>query len=412
MDNSNNTDEILAQFLAINPIDEKSARFFLDSSNWDINLALSNSYENNTTTNDVDSPEESDEYVMSAEEDNEELEEEESHSSKNERKSNALQEEAPRRSSRLGAQASTQKYNTRNSRINTLDFESEDDSEDRQDYFAGGEKSGVAIRGPGAEGEPDSSLVEKLIKKAQEYMKSSQNQNTENVATGSSFIGKGRSLDSSSTNADNLAQNDGNPDEPVYRNLSIWRNGFNFDDGKLHNFDDPNSQLLLDNILQGRAPLDVLNVKQGQAVELRITKRSDEDYSEEPKKRQVFSGSGHRLGAITSTIKVNSISDEYTSNAATSSSQNVSSTKPLVVDEDQPTTQLQIRLVDGSRIVIKVNLTHRVVDIMDEIEAMHSNPTNGREFILKVAFPSKILDKNSTVEEANLKNSVLVQQLV
>ncbi|KIM44344.1 hypothetical protein M413DRAFT_9470 [Hebeloma cylindrosporum] len=67
-------------------------------------------------------------------------------------------------------------------------------------------------------------------------------------------------------------------EETAIRNLTFWKDGFQFDDGELRRYDDPTQAQILHEINAGRAPPTVLNVRTGQRVELRVAKRTGEDY--------------------------------------------------------------------------------------------------------------------------------------
>jgi len=103
------------------------------------------------------------------------------------------------------------------------------------------------------------------------------------------------------------------------------------------------------------APPALLNVRVGQEVEVRIDKRTGEEYVE-PKGAKTFTGLGQRLGA-----PIHSVASEGGSAAAMPGSfPSSSSTPPLPresittrfeVDQTLPTTSVQIRLADGTRCV-------------------------------------------------------------
>lgn len=103
--------------------------------------------------------------------------------------------------------------------------------------------------------------------------------------------------------------------------------------------------------LSSRAPLSLLNVRHGQPVDVRVARRQDEDYVPPPKAPpKPFEGSGHRLGSPAPFAAPASPSGAAPGAYPSSSSSAAASSEPAVtVDESQPTTQLQIRLGDGSR---------------------------------------------------------------
>lgn len=114
-----------------------------------------------------------------------------------------------------------------------------------------------------------------------------------------------------------------------------------------------------------RAPLSLLNVRHGQPVEVRVVKRQEENYTPPPKAPpKPFEGTGNRLGSPAA----------YTPPPASSSAPGAfpSSSSNAVaptVDASQPTTNIQIRLGDGTKLVAKLNHTHTIGDIRQYIES-------------------------------------------
>lgn len=94
--------------------------------------------------------------------------------------------------------------------------------------------------------------------------------------------------------------------------------------------------------MSSRAPLSLLNVRHGQPVEVRVVKRQEEDYTEPPKAPpKPFEGTGNRLGSPAAYVAPNSAPGAFPSAA-------LSAVAPTV-DETQPTTNIQIRLGDGTK---------------------------------------------------------------
>ena len=99
-----------------------------------------------------------------------------------------------------------------------------------------------------------------------------------------------------------------------------------------------------------RAPPQILNVQNGQPVELRVARRTTEDYAPPAVgPTQVFSGTGNRLGApvppVTGTDQP--MPGRFNERAGTSEPERL--TTRFEVDQSQPTTSIQLRLVDGTR---------------------------------------------------------------
>ncbi|PVZ97505.1 hypothetical protein BB558_006538 [Smittium angustum] len=296
------------------------------------------------------------------------------------------------------------------SNIKTLDRDSSEEQSEKEeeDWYAGGEKSGISIKAPGSAQADSIDLVGKILKKAAERELS----DDESAPSNKNFKGKGKSMASSRNintfdegGSDRSEENQGQSGSggPVTRNLNIWRNGFSIEDGELYRFDNPHSRALLESILKGQAPIHLLNVLPGQEVELRISKRDNEDYVPPSPKLVPFAGAGVRLGGI-SPLSIQ---------GKPSGSVSKQDEEDIVIDESVPTTQIQVRLSDGSRLTLKLNVTHTISDIKRAIEKKKPESTKGRGFVLKTSFPSQTLsDENQTIEDAKLLNSVVVQHLV
>ncbi|KAF8157379.1 ubiquitin-related domain-containing protein [Mycena galopus ATCC 62051] len=169
-------------------------------------------------------------------------------------------------------------------------------------------------------------------------------------------------------------------------------------------YDDPANADVLAAIHAGHAPPSILNVRHGQRVDVQVTQRTSDDYVPPPPKP--FSGSGNRLGA-----PVPAASSTSSSTAAASAA-TASGPVSFEVDQTQPTTSVQIRLADGTRIVCRMNLTHTVRDLRNFING--ARPENlTRHYTIGTTFPNRTLDDNAaTIKEAGLANSVVVQRWV
>jgi UBX domain-containing protein 1 len=188
--------------------------------------------------------------------------------------------------------------------------------------------------------------------------------------------------------------------ETIIRHLTIWRNGIQIEDGELMRYDDPAHADVLEAINAGylllhfiyivimrfffrsEAPPSILNTHPNQHVELRVAKRITEDYVP-PRGLKLFAGSGHRLGAVvpdfTSNMEtsITSIPGTFPVADATLTRSTVQSSTidrdristRFEVDQLLPTTSVQIRLADGTRMVCRMNLTHTVLDIRNFINS-------------------------------------------
>lgn len=115
-----------------------------------------------------------------------------------------------------------------------------------------------------------------------------------------------------------------------------------------------------------------------------------------------FSGSGRTLGG----------SSGASSSQAAAAAAAAGSAPPGEwegVDESQPTTSIQLRLSDGSRMVARMNHGHTVADIRRFIRA--SRPDVAGAYALATGFPpAPIADESQSLEAAGLLNAVINQR--
>lgn len=112
--------------------------------------------------------------------------------------------------------------------------------------------------------------------------------------------------------------------------------------------------------LRSRAPLSILNVKFGQPVELRVAQRQSEPYQPPPKQpAKPFSGAGNRLGSpapdgITHASSASTAMPGGFSNVpAPATAVPPLGDVKMQVDESKPTTNVQVRLADGTKWVAR-----------------------------------------------------------
>ncbi|PCH34546.1 SEP-domain-containing protein [Wolfiporia cocos MD-104 SS10] len=304
---------------------------------------------------------------------------------------------------------------------------SEPEHREAESWFAGGERSGISVQNPNRPGStPGGSLVRDLLRRAAEGG-TVQPQELQ-TAHSTAFAGGGHTLGSDEVESQFIPDPNAAPAEPeeetAIRHLTFWRDGFSVEDGELMRYDDPANAQILQELNTGRAPPHILNVLPGQPVELRVVKRLQEDYVPSPKARsaQAFSGAGHRLGSPVPSFSGASSSSAgmpgsfppaASSSSVTSPGRSAESIQTrFEVDQTLPTTSVQVRLADGTRLVCRMNLTHTVRDIRNFINA--SRPENNtRPYVIMTTFPSRTLeDDTQTIKDAGLVNSVVVQRWV
>ncbi|KAH9952584.1 hypothetical protein BC827DRAFT_1372186 [Russula dissimulans] len=312
-------------------------------------------------------------------------------------------------------------------RFATLGDDNEDGDDEQQNYFAGGERSGINIQNPDRDPDvPGRNLMRDLLARA--VNDRPLEPEPERTSSSAAFSGGGYTLGSDEIDSTYVPDPNGPPDpaeETAIRHLTFWRDGFSVEDGELRRYDDPAQAQILSEINAGRAPPSILNVLPGQPVELRVSRRLEEDYVSTPRKG--FAGAGSRLGGVTPEPAIapqggmpGSFPAAGSSSAAAAaaaapppasrSHDPDSITTRFSVDQTKPTTSVQVRLADGTRMVARMNLTHTVGDLRSFINA--SRPENiVRPYTLGTTFPNRTLDDDSaTIDAAGLRNSVIVQR--
>lgn len=293
------------------------------------------------------------------------------------------------------------------------DDDDDDDDEKRESWFTGGERSGLSVQNPNsAQRVPGGDMVSDLLRRAAEGGRARP------PVTSNVFRGSGNTLGSDDIPSSVVPDPSAQGEDVAIRHITFWRNGFTIENGELLRYEDPNNTQILSQIHSGNAPPSLLNVRVGQEVEVRIDKRTGEDYVE-PKGSKSFTGSGQRLGAPVPSVASDSgravampgSFPPFDASAATLPPRESITTR-FAVDQSLPTTGVQIRLADGTRMVCRMNLTHKVLDLRNFINA--SRPENlTRPYTIGTTFPNRTLDDDSaTIESAGLVNSVIVQRWV
>uniref|UniRef100_A0A673UEB9 NSFL1 cofactor p47 n=1 Tax=Suricata suricatta TaxID=37032 RepID=A0A673UEB9_SURSU len=258
------------------------------------------------------------------------------------------------------------------------DQDEEEEEEEGQRFYAGGsERSGQQIVGPPRKKSPNE-LVDDLFKGAKEH---------------------------GAVAVERVTKSPGETSKPrVHVVLKLWRSGFSLDSGELRSYQDPSNAQFLESIRRGEVPAELRRLAHGGQVNLDMEDHRDEDFVKPKGAFRAFTGEGQKLGSTAPQVLNTSSPAQQAENEAKASSS-------VSIDESQPTTNIQIRLADGGRLVQKFNHSHRISDIrlfiVDARPAMAAT-----SFVLMTTFPNKELaDESQTLKEANLLNAVIVQRL-
>ena len=240
--------------------------------------------------------------------------------------------------------------------------------------------------------------------------------------------------DSSSPHSDaifNLAEEDsgagggrgggGRTGAEVRRTITMYRSGFTVDNGPFRRLDDPANSEFLTSMARGLIPRELREeavrgrtADDGDVPEVMVglIDRRGEEYDPERHGRndsggdgggsggfQSFSGEGQSLGTTGAVSSSTSSSERggtiHPSNSST----------PAPLDPAQPSTSIAIRLLNGTRLVIKVNLSAPVSEL-----GHHIGTQAGLEpYVLTAGYPPRIIeDLSLSVEEAKLKGAQVV----
>lgn len=244
-------------------------------------------------------------------------------------------------------------------------------------------------------------IVEDLFKKAKEH--GAQQGNPEDLLTSAelpyrAFTGAGRTL-SGEVRPGTSAQ-DEMRGTPRVHTITFWGNGFTVDDGNLRRFDDDTSLPFLRSISKGECPRELEPADRSIAVTVNLVRRDHEEWKPKPvPKYQAFAGSGRTLGSSNATAPSPEATD-------------VEKSGHTNVDDSKPSTSIQIRLADGTRMVSRFNLDQTVMDIRKFIDLSCPGPPPAYTLMNANEFPPKPLnDLHQTIESANLANAVVNQRL-
>ncbi|CAL9174648.1 unnamed protein product [Musa hybrid cultivar] len=273
---------------------------------------------------------------------------------------------------------------------------SDSDSDGPQEYYTGGEKSGMLVQDPSKHGHN----VDGIFEQARQ-MGAMQGPIEANYPSSSSrsFTGTGRLLSGETVPAA--------PQQPenIVHDIHFWTNGFTVNDGPLRRFDDPENAPFLESIMKSECPKELEPADRRSVVHVNLVRRA-ENCPEPARRLAPFRGTGRTLGSGSSNSSGCELAD-----TATASSSTPSSSTGLAVDESKPSTTIQLRLADGTRMIARFNTQHTVANIRSFIDA--SRPEAPSSYQLQtVGFPPKQLnDPSKTIEEAGLANSVVIQKL-
>ncbi|EDW01167.1 NSFL1 cofactor p47 [Drosophila grimshawi] len=397
--------DLVAQFIEITGTDETTAKFYLNSSDWDIEQSLGNYW---TTQSDLPVAD----PTAGGQSNN-------PTPATTSTGAGAFGAAAPETKAVPASSSVPPKASAAKPKFATLsDMSTQSSSDDEhQAFYAGGsDRSGQQVLGPAKK----KNFREQLT----DMMRSAQEQNIAEVGAGPSTSGTGNPSggsvwgqgmrlgmtdnDHTAVGTNRTAQLSEN--KPVVV-LKLWSQGFSIDGGELRHYDDPQNKEFLETVMRGEIPQELLEM--GRMVNVDVEDHRHEDFKRQAAP-QTFKGSGQKLGSPVANVVTNTPSDATAAAAVAPedvAKQEASARDALNLNAGAPLTTVQIRLADGSRLAAQFNLTHTVSDIRRFIQTARPQYSNSN-FVLVSSFPTRELsDDSSTIEKAGLKNAALMQRL-
>uniref|UniRef100_A0A2S2Q2W9 NSFL1 cofactor p47 n=1 Tax=Sipha flava TaxID=143950 RepID=A0A2S2Q2W9_9HEMI len=251
----------------------------------------------------------------------------------------------------------------RNSEVEDKDS----DDEEGQRFYAGGSiTSGQQVIGPPRN---NADVITDMFQTAQKHATTAaSSSSTAHESGASNFFGTGYKLGQTENDTEVIpslnptSKRSSHQEEVV---LKIWKEGFTINDGELHSIDQPENREFLLLVARGEEIPPLLlkeaNVSSEDELHVSVEDHRYEEYVPTKQKKKVFGGSGHLLGSPAPEVVENTVSKETSSDTGVTNEAAARAEVPLT--PDAPTTTLQIRLVDGTRLIATFNHNHTIGDV-------------------------------------------------
>ncbi|KAL3821841.1 hypothetical protein ACHAXA_002594 [Cyclostephanos tholiformis] len=210
------------------------------------------------------------------------------------------------------------------------------------------------------------------------------------------------------------------------RTITMYRSGFTVDDGPYRRLDDPSNSEFLTSLAGGRIPRELSSNDGGTSsmaeVTVGLVDRRGEEYDPEHHGRggrggsggggfQSFSGEGQSLGGSSSSLATASSSSPSGGGGGGGvvdpSVLLSTAPPPEIVDESRPITTVAVRLLDGKRLVVRMNADSTIRELA--IRIGNNNGITTDRYVFTSGYPPTIIDDlDSTIEGAGLMGAQIV----
>jgi UBX domain-containing protein 1 len=194
------------------------------------------------------------------------------------------------------------------------------------------------------------------------------------------------------------------------------------DDGAPRRVDDPSNADFVDSIGRGECPTELDPGPGGAPVTVNLMRR-DAEYEAPAKPKYVaFQGAGQTLAGGGGGGGGAGGGDEGEGDDGGAAAIKQTAAKAAAsasdgggewsgVDEASPTTSLQLRMADGSRLVARFNSSHTLGDVRRFVRASRPDLAAAPYAFASGGFPPKpVTDEDASLEALGLLNAVLVQR--
>ncbi|XP_076666857.1 NSFL1 cofactor p47 isoform X1 [Andrena cerasifolii] len=380
-------EELVSQFTDVTDVEPERARFYLESSAWQLEVALASFYENDDPTAVISEAVEDamlDEVYRDIAERTEEIDKLE-----------------------MEGKTSKGKPKSKSAFATLTDLKNKEcspEEEEGQAFYAGGsERSGQQVLGPGKKKDIVSDMFKSCQAQSVDVKPKPSSQQRPNTFSGTGYkLGQ----TNSDTEVVNASSSDHQQPSSGLITLKLWKEGFTINDSEVRLYTDPENREFLDTIKRGEIPAEIRQEIQSTEAWLDMEDHRHETYVPSKVKVKAFTGKGHMLGSPSPATVGMTIPTDLADQTANE----LQAKKQLSLDESKPVTTIQIRLADGTSVKVQFNLTHTVNDLRQYIIAMRPQYAM-REFSLLTMYPTKELMEDKTIEEAGLQNTAIIQRL-
>jgi UBX domain-containing protein 1 len=194
----------------------------------------------------------------------------------------------------------------------------------------------------------------------------------------------------------NKASKDSRPEKnEVNITITLFSNGFQVNDGPFRDYNAPENRAFMADINQGRVPAELHSMTRGRPVAVSLQDRRSEEYQLPPPPKYVaFSGKGESVASVQAqpvgTVNMNAPDPPF--------------------EASLPSTTVRIQFHNGQRKTITVNLGSPVQLLYEYVT--FAAPVNGNFHLVSGFPPKPLSNPWASVEDVGIAGSAVIQKLV